>query len=73
VDTQTLAYLYFIYRSDTEVVNTLSMAITIYYTNENNELQELTTLDPGAKYNLPLSVVYGKHQTLFFKPKDVEK
>jgi len=49
------------------------MAITIYYTNENNELQELTTLDPGAKYNLPLSVVYGKHQTLFFKPKDVEK
>lgn len=56
------------YRSDTEVVNTLDIPVSVLYMNENDQLSELCKILPNEKYNVPLTVVYGKYQSLFFKP-----
>ena len=57
-----------IYRSDTEVVNTLHISVSVLYMNEADQLTELCKISPTEKYNIPLPVVYGKYQSLFFKP-----
>lgn len=49
-------------------MNSLPVSVTLWYKNGSSSLVELTTLEPGMSYNLPLPVVYGKHDGLYVKP-----
>ncbi|XP_067941641.1 intermembrane lipid transfer protein VPS13A-like [Watersipora subatra] len=55
-------------RSDTEVLNTLDEVVTVFYMDNSDNLVTLKVLNPGDKFSLPLQVVYGNHQALYFKP-----
>lgn len=44
------------------------MTVTVFYHDAKGQLSLLADIGPGDKYNVPLAVVYGEHQALFFRP-----
>lgn len=59
---------FFIFRSDTEVLNCLEVDASIYHMNDQGEMLKLATIHPCERFYVPLYAVYGKNEAIFVKP-----